>query len=149
MEKQREELAGVQRLKSQMRLEQQRWERECDHRQRQQREQESRLEQRERECHLQAERLQREREELESQLQEYQHNLERLREGQRLVEKEREKLDSWKHGRQSSLPVMFPVDSKQVLRSFPLYKIQLPLSSLLDLQCLATRWAILQCVEAP
>ncbi|XP_034784405.2 rho guanine nucleotide exchange factor 28-like isoform X1 [Acipenser ruthenus] len=114
VEKQREELAGVQRLKSQMRLEQQRWERECDHRQRQQREQESRLEQRERECHLQAERLQHEREELESQLQEYQHNLERLREGQRLVEKEREKLDSWKHGRQSSLPVMFPVDSKQV-----------------------------------
>ncbi|XP_041093018.1 rho guanine nucleotide exchange factor 28-like isoform X2 [Polyodon spathula] len=114
VEKQREELAGVQRLKSQLRLEQQRWERECDHRERQQREQESRLEQRERECHLQAERLQREREELESQLQEYQHNLERLREGQRLVEKEREKLDSWKHRHQSSLPIMFPMDSNQV-----------------------------------
>ncbi|XP_041101852.1 rho guanine nucleotide exchange factor 28-like isoform X7 [Polyodon spathula] len=116
VEKQREELAGVQRLKSQLRLEQQRWERECDHRQRQHREQESRLDQRERECHLQAEQLQREREELESQLQEYQHNLERLREGQRLVEKEREKLDSWKHSQQNSLPIMFPVDSNQVIR---------------------------------
>ncbi|MBN3320922.1 ARG28 factor, partial [Atractosteus spatula] len=121
LEKQREELAGAQRLQNQLRQEQQRWERECELRQRQQGEKESQLEHRERDCHLQAEQLQHDREELEAQLREYQHSLERLREGQQLVEKEREKLETqqrllqgWRHNRQRSLPVMMiPLDSNQ------------------------------------
>ncbi|KAJ8380376.1 hypothetical protein SKAU_G00011540 [Synaphobranchus kaupii] len=121
LEKQREELAVVQRLQGRLRQEQQRWERECDQRRRQQGEEESRLEQRERECLLQAEQLQREREELEAQLREYQQSLERLREGRRTVERERQRLEtqqrllqSWKHSRQSNLPVMvIPLDRHQ------------------------------------
>lgn len=122
LEKRREELAGVLRLQAQLRQEQQRWERECDLRRRQQEALESRLEAREEECRRQAQRLQREREELDSQLREYQQSLERLREGQRLVSRQREKLDaqqrvlqSWRHNRQRSLPVMMiPLDGCQV-----------------------------------
>lgn len=84
-------------------------------------EQESELEQREQQCLLEAERLRCEREALEVQLLEYRQNLERLREGQRSVEREREKveaqqrlLQSWRHNRQSSLPVMIPLDGYQV-----------------------------------
>ncbi|XP_072570519.1 rho guanine nucleotide exchange factor 28 isoform X2 [Paramormyrops kingsleyae] len=121
LEKQREELAGVLRLQGQLRQEQQRWERECDLRRRQQEALESQLEAREQECQRQARRLQREREELDGQLREYQQSLERLREGQRLVGREREKLDaqqrllqSWRHNRQRSLPVMMiPLDGCQ------------------------------------
>ncbi|XP_036382409.1 rho guanine nucleotide exchange factor 28-like isoform X1 [Megalops cyprinoides] len=121
LERRREELAGVQRLQGQLRQEQQRWERECDARQRQQGELEGRLERRERECRLEAQRLRREREELDGQLREYQQSLERLREGQRLVERERQRLEtqqrllqSWRHSRQSSLPVMvIPLDEQQ------------------------------------
>ncbi|XP_048875634.1 rho guanine nucleotide exchange factor 28 isoform X5 [Brienomyrus brachyistius] len=121
LEKQREELAGVLRLQGQLRQERQRWERECDLRRRQQEALESRLEARELECQRQAQRLRREREELEGQLREYQQSLERLRDGQRLVSREREKLDaqqrmlqSWRHNRQRSLPVMMiPLDGCQ------------------------------------
>ncbi|KAE8291907.1 Rho guanine nucleotide exchange factor 28 [Larimichthys crocea] len=63
--------------------EQQRWDKECLAREKQQSEQESVLEQREQQCLLEAERLRCEREELEAQLLEYQQNLDRLREGQR------------------------------------------------------------------
>lgn len=84
-------------------------------------EQESDLEQREQQCLLEAERLRCEREALETQLLEYQQNLDRLQEGQRSVEREREKveaqqrlLQSWRHNRQSSLPVMIPLDEYQV-----------------------------------
>ncbi|KAG2466730.1 ARG28 factor, partial [Polypterus senegalus] len=122
MEKHREELASVQQLQSQLRQEQQRWERECSQLQRQQVELDNELEQRERNCVLQTEQLRRDREDLENQLKEYQQNLERLREGQQLVEKDREELDKqqaqlhgWKHKRQSSLPVMI---------TFPLAKTQ-------------------------
>ncbi|XP_039614378.1 rho guanine nucleotide exchange factor 28 isoform X2 [Polypterus senegalus] len=124
MEKHREELASVQQLQSQLRQEQQRWERECSQLQRQQVELDNELEQRERNCVLQTEQLRRDREDLENQLKEYQQNLERLREGQQLVEKDREELDKqqaqlhgWKHKRQSSLPVMI---------TFPLAKTQVP-----------------------
>ncbi|XP_062418149.1 uncharacterized protein LOC134129016 [Pungitius pungitius] len=58
-------------------------------------------------------RLRCEREELEAQLLEYQQSLERLREGQRSVEKEIEAqqrlLQRWRHHRQSSLPVTIPL----------------------------------------
>ena len=79
------------------------------------------LEQRERQCHLEAERLRCERKELDAQLLEYQQNVDRLWEGQRSVEREKERveaqqllLQSWKHSRQSSLPVMIPLDGYQV-----------------------------------
>lgn len=129
LEKQKEEVAMVQRLQDQLRQERERWERECQTRECQQVEQESRLEERERQCHLEAERLRREREELDEQLEEYQQGLERLREGQRNVERERERLESqqellqtWRHGRQRSLPtviphMLIPLDGQQVVVS--------------------------------
>ncbi|MFT7815627.1 rho guanine nucleotide exchange factor 28 [Arapaima gigas] len=121
LEKQREELAGVLRLREQLRQEQQRWERECHLRQCQHEELVGQLEQREQECQQQAQRLQRERDELEVQLQDYQQSLERLREGQRLVSRQRHQLEtqqrllqSWRHTRQRSLPAMvIPLDSFQ------------------------------------
>ncbi|XP_045686134.1 rho guanine nucleotide exchange factor 18 isoform X1 [Phyllostomus hastatus] len=92
-EKQREELAGVQKLQSQLRLEQRRW--EC---QREQQQQEldlasARLQQRESEATRLQEQLTQERAELEQQRRAYQHDLERLREAQRAVERERERLE--------------------------------------------------------
>lgn len=126
LEKQKEEVAAAQRLQDQLRQEKDRWARECQAWELQQGEQESKLEERERQCHLEAERLQREREELDEQLEEYQQGLERLREGQRNVERERERLENqqkllqtWKHGRQRSLPtviphMVIPLDGQQV-----------------------------------
>lgn len=126
LEKQKEEMVAVQRLRDQLRQERERWDRECQARESQQGALESRLEERERQCHLEAERLRREREELEEQLEEYQQGLERLREGQRTVERERERLDNqqkllqtWRHGRQRSLPtviphMVIPLDGQQV-----------------------------------
>uniref|UniRef100_UPI00398E767C rho guanine nucleotide exchange factor 28 n=1 Tax=Pristiophorus japonicus TaxID=55135 RepID=UPI00398E767C len=122
MEKQREELANLRKLQNQLHHEQQRWEQECERRQREQEAQESRLQEREHECQQQAEQMWRDREELESQWKVYQQNLERLREGMRMVEKERDKLEAqqrhlntWKHSRQRSLPVMmFPQEPSQV-----------------------------------
>lgn len=84
-------------------------------------EQESLLEEREQRCLLEAERLRGEREQLEAQLLEYQQNMDRLREGQRSVEMEKERveaqqrvLQSWRHNRQSSLPVTIPLDEYKV-----------------------------------
>ncbi|XP_038827102.1 rho guanine nucleotide exchange factor 28-like [Salvelinus namaycush] len=121
LEKRREEVAAAVRLQGRLHQERQRWERECQARHSQQGELESRLEERERQCHLEAERLKQEREELEEQLGEYQQSLERLRESQMNVEKERERLEtqqnllqSWRHSRQRSLPVMvIPLDRCQ------------------------------------
>ncbi|XP_052412726.1 rho guanine nucleotide exchange factor 28 isoform X5 [Carassius gibelio] len=120
-ERRREELADVARLRGTLVRERQQWERECQVRQLQQSELEASLEQRELVCHLEEGRLQSERQELEEQLQEYQQSLERLREGQRTVEKEKEKLDaqrrlleSLKQGYQQNLPAMvIPLDGLQ------------------------------------
>ncbi|XP_059406533.1 rho guanine nucleotide exchange factor 28-like isoform X5 [Carassius carassius] len=120
-ERRREELADVARLRGTLVRERQQWERECQVRQLQQSELEASLEQRELVCHLEEGRLQSERQELEEQLQEYQQSLERLREGQRTVEKEKEKLDaqrslleSLKQGYQQNLPAMvIPLDGHQ------------------------------------
>lgn len=92
-EKQREELAGVQKLQGQLRLEQQRWERERERQRRELDQASARLQQRESELLRLQERLNQEREELERQRQAYQHDLERLREAQRAVERERERLE--------------------------------------------------------
>ncbi|XP_036995890.2 rho guanine nucleotide exchange factor 18 isoform X3 [Artibeus jamaicensis] len=92
-EKQREELAGVQKLQSQLRLEQQRWERQRQHQQQELDLASSRLQQRESEASRLQEQLAQERAELEQQRRAYQHDLERLREAQRAVERERERLE--------------------------------------------------------
>lgn len=117
----RKEEGEVQKLHLKLKQEQQRWDRECLAREKVQSEQESELRQREQQCLLEAERLHCEREELEIQLLEYQQNLERLKEGQRSVEREKEKIEaqqrllqSWRHNRQSSLPVKIPLESYKV-----------------------------------
>lgn len=105
-------------------MERQRWERECQARQLQQVELEGRLEEREHQCHLEAERLRGEWEALDRQQEEYQQSLERLREGQRSVERERQRLEtqqrllqSWRHSRQRSLSsvvgMVIPLDGQQ------------------------------------
>ncbi|NXP72345.1 ARG28 factor, partial [Ramphastos sulfuratus] len=110
LEKQRVELANIHKLKQQFQQEQQRWLRECDQRQREQEAREGQLGQRERECGCQEELLERSRQGLAVQLQEYQQSLERLQEGQKMVERERDSVKMqkkllwhWKHGQQSSL----------------------------------------------
>ncbi|NXQ82877.1 ARHGI factor, partial [Nyctibius grandis] len=92
-EKQREELMNVQKLQSQLKLEQQRLERERSRQQREFESTEARLQEREEETRQLREKLNQEREELERQREAYQHDLERLREAQRAVERERERLD--------------------------------------------------------
>ncbi|KAM4576166.1 rho guanine nucleotide exchange factor 28-like isoform 1-T1 [Odontesthes bonariensis] len=121
LERKKEDVDDVQKLHAKLKQEQQRWDKECVAREKQQSEQESVLEQREQQCLLAAERLRYEREELETQLLEYRQNLERLREGQRSVEREKEKIEaqqrllqSWRHSRQSSLPVTIPLDGYKV-----------------------------------
>ncbi|XP_062468436.1 rho guanine nucleotide exchange factor 28 isoform X4 [Pezoporus occidentalis] len=110
LEKQRVELANIHKLKQQFQQEQQRWLRECDQRQREQEAREDRLRQRERDCRCQEELLDGSRQGLALQLQEYQQSLERLQEGQKMVERERDSMNMqkkllWhlKHGPQSSL----------------------------------------------
>ncbi|NXY21015.1 ARHGI factor, partial [Atrichornis clamosus] len=95
-EKQREELMNVQKLQSQLKLEQQRLERERSRQQREFEMMEARLQERAEETRQLRERLHQDREELERQREAYQHDLERLREAQRAVEKERERLDQLK-----------------------------------------------------
>ncbi|XP_052015926.1 rho guanine nucleotide exchange factor 28 isoform X2 [Apodemus sylvaticus] len=121
LEKQREELANIHKLQHQFQQEQRRWHRACDQQQREQEAQESWLQARERECQSQEELLLRHRSELDHQLQEYQQSLERLREGQRMVERERQRmrvqqglLGHCKHSRQRSLPAVFSPGSKEV-----------------------------------
>ncbi|XP_029296158.1 LOW QUALITY PROTEIN: rho guanine nucleotide exchange factor 28-like [Cottoperca gobio] len=121
LERKKEEVDEVKKLHVKLKHEQQRWDKECLAREKQQCEQESVLEQREQQCLLEADRLRCEREELEAQLLEYQQNLDRLREGQRSVEREKEQIEaqqrllqSWRHTRQSSLPVTIPLDGYKV-----------------------------------
>ncbi|MEJ1275603.1 Rho guanine nucleotide exchange factor (GEF) 28 [Cricetulus griseus] len=122
LEKQREELANIHKLQHQFQQEQRRWHRTCDQQQREQEAQESWLQARERECQSQEELLMRHRSELDHQLQEYQQSLERLREGQRMVERERQRmrvqqglLGHCRHSRQRSLPAVFSPGSKEVM----------------------------------
>ncbi|XP_025244842.1 rho guanine nucleotide exchange factor 28 isoform X2 [Theropithecus gelada] len=121
-DRQHEELANVHQLQHQLQQEQRRWLRRCDQQQRAQAAKESWLQERERECQSQEELLLRSRGELDLQLQEYQHSLERLREGQRLVERERARMQAqqsllshWKHGRQRSLPAVFLPGGPEVM----------------------------------
>ncbi|NXU90370.1 ARHGI factor, partial [Xiphorhynchus elegans] len=92
-EKQREELMNIQKQQSQLKLEQQRLERDRSRQQREFESREARLQEREEESRQRWERVAQEKEELDRQREAYQHDLERLREAQRAVEKERERLD--------------------------------------------------------
>ncbi|NXJ98012.1 ARG28 factor, partial [Corythaixoides concolor] len=110
LEKQRMELANIHKLKQQFQQERQWWLRECEQRQQEQEAREGQLGQRERECECQEELLERSRQGLSLQLQEYQQSLERLQEGQKMVERERDSVKMrkkllwhWKYGQQSSL----------------------------------------------
>ncbi|XP_063035754.1 rho guanine nucleotide exchange factor 28 isoform X8 [Melospiza melodia melodia] len=110
VEKQRVELANIDKTRQQFQQEQQRWLRECDQRQREQEARAGRLQQRERECRAQEELLEQSRQSLALQLHEYQQSLERLREGQKMVERERDNVKMqkklvwhWKHGQQNDL----------------------------------------------
>ncbi|XP_060040529.1 rho guanine nucleotide exchange factor 28-like, partial [Erinaceus europaeus] len=122
-EGQREEPADVHRLQHQFQQDQRRWHRMCDQQQRQQEARAGRLQERERQCRSQEELLLRRRGQLDQQRQEHQQNLERLREGRRLVESERGRLRAqrdlltggWKHSRQSSLPAAFAPGSQEVM----------------------------------
>lgn len=97
-EKQREERAGVEKLQSQLRQEQQRWEREL-----------ARLQEREDEARQLRQQLDQERTELEQQRQAYQHDLERLREAQRAVDRERERLELLRRfKKQNTIPGALP-----------------------------------------
>ncbi|XP_036887953.1 rho guanine nucleotide exchange factor 28 isoform X1 [Sturnira hondurensis] len=122
LEKRREELANIPKLQHQFQQDQRRWHRRCDLQRREQEARESRLQERERECQSQEQLLQRSRGELDQQLQDYQQDLQRLREGQRQVERERERvraqqnlLYGWKHCRQSSLPAELPPGGTEVM----------------------------------
>ncbi|XP_038627927.1 rho guanine nucleotide exchange factor 18 isoform X2 [Tachyglossus aculeatus] len=95
-EKQREELANMQKIQNQLKQEQQRWERERDRQQKELEYTEARLKEQESESRQLRERLNQEREELDRQREAYQHDLERLRESQRAVEKEKERLEQLK-----------------------------------------------------
>nr|XP_026650135.1 rho guanine nucleotide exchange factor 28 isoform X2 [Zonotrichia albicollis] len=110
LEKQRVQLASIDKTRQQFQQEQQRWLRECDQRQREQEARAGRLQQRERECRAQKEQLEQSRQRLALQLHEYQQSLERLREGQKMVERERDNVKMqkklvwhWKHGQQNDL----------------------------------------------
>ncbi|XP_028434060.1 rho guanine nucleotide exchange factor 28 isoform X3 [Perca flavescens] len=121
LERKKDKVDEMKKLHVKVRQEQQRWDKECLAREKQQCEQDSVLAQREQQCLLEAERLRCEREELNAQLLEYQQNLDRLREGQRSVEREKEKIEAqqrllqtWRHNRQSSLPVTIQMDGYKV-----------------------------------
>lgn len=103
---QREELASFQKLQSQHRQEQQRWEKEKERYQQQVEATNARLRHREDECAQLEERLAEEREELERQRETYQEDLERLRESTRAVEKEKERLEHQKKIKRKTIEVV-------------------------------------------
>ncbi|XP_054903492.1 rho guanine nucleotide exchange factor 18 isoform X1 [Poeciliopsis prolifica] len=102
---QREELAYLNKLQSQHRQEQQRWEKERERHRQQVEATEARLRQREEECRKLEEQLAKEKEELDRQRETYQKDLERLRESTRAVEKEKERLESQKKMKRKTIEV--------------------------------------------
>ncbi|KAM9789629.1 rho guanine nucleotide exchange factor 18a [Neosynchiropus ocellatus] len=96
LEKQKQELANLNKLQAQHREEQQRWEKERDRQSVQIEVLEGELKQREEECRRWEEKLKEEKAELESRRVSYQQDLERLRESTRSVEKERDRLSQEK-----------------------------------------------------
>ncbi|XP_052557221.1 rho guanine nucleotide exchange factor 28 isoform X3 [Tympanuchus pallidicinctus] len=120
-EKQRDEMANISKLQQQFQQEQQRWLRECEQWQQEQEVRAGLLEQRERACSCQEELLEKSRQGLALQLQEFQQSLERLQEGQKVLEKKRDSIKvqkkllwHWKHGLQSNL--LLPTGSHEIMR---------------------------------
>ncbi|KAG2463467.1 ARHGI factor, partial [Polypterus senegalus] len=103
-EKQREEMAALQKLQNQLQQERQRLHREREQHQCQAEAQQAILREREEECSQHQRQLQQEREELRQQWERYQLDLERLRESTRAVEKEKEKLEQMKKMKSHKLP---------------------------------------------
>nr|KAF6479084.1 Rho/Rac guanine nucleotide exchange factor 18 [Molossus molossus] len=117
-EKQREELVGVQKLQRQLRLEQQRWERQREHQQQELDLASAHLQQRQSEAARLQEWLTQERTELEQQRQAYQHDLERLREAQRTVQRERERLELLRRlKKQNTVPGALPPELPKEIQS--------------------------------
>ncbi|MGH0173581.1 UNVERIFIED_CONTAM: hypothetical protein FKN15_067144 [Acipenser sinensis] len=112
-EKQREEMANFQKLQSQLRLEQQRWERDREKQRRLAEVEEERLKEREEECRQLQDRLRKEHEELEKQREKYQQDLERLRESTRAVEKEKERVEQQKYNLRKLKTMSFAPDTSQ------------------------------------
>ncbi|XP_071994686.1 rho guanine nucleotide exchange factor 28 isoform X2 [Engystomops pustulosus] len=112
LEKQRGELVNLEKLQQQLQHEKQRWEGECIQKDREYEEIERLLQERQRACQNQEHVLEEERETLRQKLQEYRHNVERLSEGQRIVETKRQQLclkhRLLSHTRQNSMPVLIP-----------------------------------------
>ncbi|XP_025718893.1 rho guanine nucleotide exchange factor 18 isoform X1 [Callorhinus ursinus] len=110
-EKQREELAAVQKQQGLLRGEQQRWERERERQQHELALASARLQRCQNESLQLQERLSQEREQLEQRRRAYQHDLARLREAQRAVEREREQLEQQRRLRkQNTAPGALPPD---------------------------------------
>ncbi|CAI9536195.1 unnamed protein product [Staurois parvus] len=119
-EKQREELANVQKQQEQLKQEKQRWERERTKHQKEMEAAEMRLWKREETSRIDKEKLDQERSDLEKQRQAYQHDLERLREAQRAVEKDRERLEQLKKIKKTSVSAgSFSPDLVQVTLGVP------------------------------
>ncbi|XP_075694295.1 rho guanine nucleotide exchange factor 28 isoform X2 [Rhinoderma darwinii] len=121
LEKHRGELANLEKLQHQLQHEKQRWERECNQKEREYEEMENVLQERQRDCLNQEHALEEEREELGQKLQEYQQNVERLNEGQRIVENKRQQLclkhKLLSHTRQNSVPVLIPRTKTEGVRN--------------------------------
>ncbi|XP_072601474.1 rho guanine nucleotide exchange factor 28 isoform X3 [Vulpes vulpes] len=120
--RQREELAALPRLQWQLQQERRRGQRAWEQQQREQEARACRLREREQGCRGREELLLRARGELDRQLREHRQDLERLREGQRLVERARARtraqhslLRGPRPGRQSSLPAALPPGSGEVM----------------------------------
>ncbi|XP_040273731.1 rho guanine nucleotide exchange factor 18 isoform X1 [Bufo bufo] len=113
-EKQREEFANVQKLQDQLKQERQRWEREKNRHQKGMEATEMMLRQREEASRIEMEKLKQERIELEAQREAYQHDLERLREAQKAVEKDRERLEQLKKIKKPVTAGSFTPDLVQV-----------------------------------
>ncbi|XP_026170347.1 rho guanine nucleotide exchange factor 18a [Mastacembelus armatus] len=96
LEKQKEELNNLQKLKAQQQEEQQRWEKEQEWQRRQIETLEAQLQQREEDCRKWEEKIIKEKAELERQKEEHQQSLERLRVSIKIVEKEKEHVSQEK-----------------------------------------------------
>ncbi|XP_073455325.1 rho guanine nucleotide exchange factor 18 isoform X1 [Aquarana catesbeiana] len=119
-EKQREELANVQKQQEQLKQEKQRWERERTKSQKEMEAYEMRLRQREETSQMEKEKLDQERSDLEKQRQAYQHDLERLRESQKAVQKDRDRLEQLKKIKKTSVSAgSFAPDLVQVTLGVP------------------------------
>ncbi|XP_073535898.1 rho guanine nucleotide exchange factor 28 isoform X2 [Phyllobates terribilis] len=121
LERHRGELANLEKLQQQLHHDKQRWERECNQKEQEYEEMESMLQERQRECQNQEHVLEEEREELGHKLQEYQQDVERLSQGQRIVENKRQQLclkhRLLSHSRQSSMPVLIPRTKTEGVRN--------------------------------